>query len=347
MTSDREIQLSVVLPNFNHGSFLARALTAILQQEPAPDEVIVVDDGSTDDSVSIAHEFAARSSAVRVLVNATNEGVVPAMQRGLDASRGRYVYFAASDDWVLAGFFALAVRTLRDHPEAGLFCGEAIVIDGVTGEHKGLRPAVRPASRSCYVGPTSTRKLLGRIDNWMLTGSSLFRRDAIVGAGGLQVELGAFADGFLARKIALTHGFCFAPSIVYVWRVFLDGISRTTALDPESAARILQTVPNWIERDPAFPEWYPHLFGRRWRFAVSHLALYNMPVNRSLLLSLGATSSFDAAIISAVLAAFPQRLARPLILSWLWMRLRPTSLLGLMSTKIQRWTERARKVHSP
>ena len=49
--------LSVVLPNFNHGELLPRALGALLDQTPAAKEIIVVDDGSTDDSVKIIEAF--------------------------------------------------------------------------------------------------------------------------------------------------------------------------------------------------------------------------------------------------------------------------------------------------
>ena len=111
----------------------------------------------------------------------------------------------------MPGFFVRALDLLERHPAAGLFCGEALLVDGVTDRPIGVRPPVRPLRRAGFVDPARTRALLARIDNWILTGSAVFRRDAVVALGGFDARLGSFADGYLARKVALTHGFCFAP----------------------------------------------------------------------------------------------------------------------------------------
>ena len=87
--------LSVVLPNYNHAKFIGRALAALLGQERAADEIIVIDDGSTDDSVAVIERIAATAPAIRLLRNPNNVGVIPTLQRGLEAARGKYVYFAA------------------------------------------------------------------------------------------------------------------------------------------------------------------------------------------------------------------------------------------------------------
>src|SRR5262245_37122105 len=112
-------QLSVVLPNYNHGHLLPRAVRALLAQEPPPHEIIIIDDGSSDDSRVTIEQIAARSPTVRVLLNETNRGAIPTLNRGLEAAVGRYVYLAAADDWVLPGFFRLAVDALEANPAVG------------------------------------------------------------------------------------------------------------------------------------------------------------------------------------------------------------------------------------
>src|ERR1700693_4007863 len=163
--------LSVVLPNYNHGKFVGRALAALLTQERAADEIIVIDDGSTDDSVTVIERIAATAPAIRLLRNPGNIGVIPTLQRGLEAARGKYVYFAASDDWIFPGFFALALRRLEADPDSGLFCGEAMLIDGRTNRPFAVRPAVRPRMRAGRIDAARTAKLLRTTDNWILTGS--------------------------------------------------------------------------------------------------------------------------------------------------------------------------------
>jgi glycosyltransferase involved in cell wall biosynthesis len=145
--------LSVILPNYNHGRFIGRAVTALLSQERKPDEIIIIDDGSTDDSRDIINAISSTSAIVRVLVNGTNKGVTLSLMRGLDAATATYVYLAAADDWVLPGFFAAALQLLESHPQAALVCGEANLVAGRTGKSLGMRPAVRPSARAAYLAP--------------------------------------------------------------------------------------------------------------------------------------------------------------------------------------------------
>jgi glycosyltransferase involved in cell wall biosynthesis len=326
--------LSVVLPNYNHAKLIGRALAALLGQERAADEIIVIDDGSTDDSVAVVERIVATAPAIRLLRNPNNMGVIPTLQRGFEAARGKYVYFAASDDWIMPGFFALALRRLEADPDVGLFCGEAMLIDGGSNRPFAVRPAVRPRLRAGRIDAAGTEHLLRSTDNWILTGSAIFRRDCVTWAGGFDARLGSFADGFIARKVALKYGFLFEPDIVASWVVFPDSVSRKTALDLERTKYILDVVPTLIAADPGFPSWYADAFRDRWRFAACRLALQADPVARPVLFELGAPSAAEKARLESILAWPNRNLARLAILARLWYRLRPTSLFALFRTML-------------
>jgi glycosyltransferase involved in cell wall biosynthesis len=328
------LTLSVVLPNYNHAIFIGRALAALLGQKRAADEIIVIDDGSTDDSVAVVERIAATAPAIRLLRNPGNVGVILTLQRGLEAARGKYVYFAASDDWIFPGFFALALRRLEADPDMGLFCGEAMLIDGASNRPFAVRPAVRPRLRAGRIEAGGAQQLLRSTDNWVLTGSAIFRRDCVTWAGGFDARLGSFADGFVARKVALKFGFLFEPEIVASWLVFPDSVSRQTALDVERTKHILDVVPTLIAADPGFPSWYADAFRDRWRFAACRLALQADPIERSMILELGAPSAAEKAKLARILAWPQQNLARLVILARLWYRLRPTSLFALLRTML-------------
>jgi glycosyltransferase involved in cell wall biosynthesis len=330
--------ISVVLPNFNHGAFVASALHGLLSQSPAPAEIIVIDDASTDNSLAVIGQIASANPSIRLLTNSENLGVIRTLKRGLDVVTGRYVYLAAADDWVVPGFFSLALHMLRDHPQAGFFCGDAILVDGASGRHGGYRPIVRPFYRAGVATPEETRRMLWRFDNWILTGSTIFRRDAMVSAGGLDETCGSFADGYLLRKIAVTSGFCYAPQVVSAWRIFASGVSRQTALDCEKAMDILRTIPPKISGDPAFPEWYTRSFCNRWRFAASRLATQTSPINYAVLDSMAANSALDACMLKLIRSVFSRfgALERLTTLAWLAIRLRPYPLTGLIATRLSR-----------
>jgi glycosyltransferase involved in cell wall biosynthesis len=328
------VTLSVILPNYNHARFVGRALTALVTQERAADEIIVIDDGSTDDSVRVIDGIAARAPTIRVLYSDKNVGVIATLQRGLEAARGKYVYFAASDDWVFPDFFALALRRLEATPGVGLFCGEAMLVDGQSNRPFAARPAVRPRMSAGPIDAAEVTGLLQSTDNWILTGSAVFRRECVTWAGGFNARLGSFADGFVARKIALRYGFYFEPKIVASWVVFPDSVSRQTASDLKRSKYILDTIPGIIASDSGFPSWYAAAFRNRWRFAACRLALQADPIDQALVLELGARSAAERAKFESILALLPRQPARLVILAWLWYLLRPTSLLALFRTML-------------
>src|SRR5262249_34820306 len=245
--------LSVILPNYNHGQLIAGAMSALAAQDRPADEIIIIDDGSTDDSLETIQALAAGSAVIRVLVNERNRGLTAALAQGLEASRGTHVYFGASDDWVLPGFFSTALSLFARYPGAGLVCGDTRLVMGSTGETLGLRPFVQPSRRAAYFPPDAVARLLRSCDNWIVTGSTVFERDCVVAAGGFAPDLGSFADGYLSRKVALTRGFCYIPRPMAVWRLSDDSISRQTASDPVQARTILANALGRFARDPAFP----------------------------------------------------------------------------------------------
>jgi glycosyltransferase involved in cell wall biosynthesis len=324
------------MPNFNHGHLIGHALDALASQERPPDEIIVIDDASTDQSIAVLESYRAKLPQLIVLRNERTGGAIPASQRGLEAATGRYVYFAAADDWVLPGFFATALEVIEANPDCGLVCGEAMLLSGETGERLGYRPAVRPSARGRRFTPEMTRRLLERADNFMLAGSGIFRRDYVMAKGGFDGRAGSFADGLLTRKIALTHGFYFVPAVFAVWNVFSQGYSRTTALEVERAQRALRELPALMEGDADFPEWYSAVFRRRWRFGAARLALDAAPPRVGVLLEMGGVTAFDRWLLWLLSRGVAYRPVRAATLAFLTLRLRPYRLRDLVATAMAR-----------
>jgi glycosyltransferase involved in cell wall biosynthesis len=334
------VLLSAIVPSYNHARYLPQALDALLAQSRPADEIIIVDDASTDDSHDVMSAYQARHPNIILLFNDHNQGALRTLQRGLDASQGRYVYFAAADDYVLPGLFDEAVAMLEACPQSGLFCAETRLVDGETGAAVGIRPIVRPLRRAGYLDPDGVERLLRRADHFIHTGSSVFRRAAVMEKGGFDPALGSFADGILARRIALGHGLCFSPSEAAAWVIHTSGISRATALDRESARAALENIPAMLAAAPDIPAWYPAAFARRWRFATARLALEAHPIDRGLLVDMAGVSRFDRAALALLSPFLPFRLGRLATLGWLSLRLRPFRLSDVLRTVLDRASER-------
>ncbi|SCL33631.1 Glycosyl transferase family 2 [Micromonospora nigra] len=110
--------VSVIVPNYNYAQPLRHCLAALAAQTHGPLEVIVVDDGSTDDSVAVADSF-----GVRVLRTPVNSGPSVARNIGAEAARGEILMFVDSDVALAPDAVANAVAILAAEPGVGAVCG--------------------------------------------------------------------------------------------------------------------------------------------------------------------------------------------------------------------------------
>ena len=90
--------LSVTMANYNHSAHLEIALKAICTQSLPPDEVLVVDDASTDNSVEIIQNIAAQFPFVHLIRNSVNQGPSASQNKALNMVTGEYLYIASADD---------------------------------------------------------------------------------------------------------------------------------------------------------------------------------------------------------------------------------------------------------
>src|SRR5581483_1327771 len=169
------MSLSVIMPNFNHGTVISRALRSVLQQIPGATEIIVVDDASTDNSVELVQSFAEQSPSIRIIRHRSNQGVAAAMRTGIADASGEYLHFLAADDLVLPGLFAAALTAFAANPAAAFFCSDVATIDRA-GSLLSLRPLMTPRSTSGCVSPSAVRKSIRSSDNWFVGPSVIYRR---------------------------------------------------------------------------------------------------------------------------------------------------------------------------
>ena len=120
------MKFSVVTISFNQAQFLRAAMDSVLSQEGVEIEYIVCDPGSTDGSREIIASF---DDPRLTAVFEPDEGPADGLNKGFERASGDIVYYLNSDDLVLPGAFARMARWFAKHPQAGVACGHAQVID--------------------------------------------------------------------------------------------------------------------------------------------------------------------------------------------------------------------------
>lgn len=117
------MMVSIIVPIYNTSKYIRRCLDSVLSQSYSDFELILVNDGSTDSSLSICKDYEKRDSRV-LIINKENEGVDKARFDGLNRSNGKYVTFIDSDDWIesdtIMHMTNLAEKYFCDYVEVGM-----------------------------------------------------------------------------------------------------------------------------------------------------------------------------------------------------------------------------------
>lgn len=109
--------ISIIIPVYNVEAYLEACLSSVLAQTRQPDEVILVDDGSTDTSGALCDSFASRCERIRV-IHKTNGGLSDARNAGIRAAKSDYLLFLDSDDTIAADTIEKFLPHLCNHPDA-------------------------------------------------------------------------------------------------------------------------------------------------------------------------------------------------------------------------------------
>jgi glycosyltransferase involved in cell wall biosynthesis len=251
-----DFTLSVIMPNYNYSRFIGTALDAILNQSFKPFEVIVVDDGSTDNSVDIIKGIQKRHPQLHLVQMERNVGVIEAAGKALELARGRFLYAASADDRVLPGFFEESMALLRKYPQAGLSCCDAVLVDSRTGATTVNR--LRLAKEPCYISPNELAKLIRRRHIHIWGHTVIVKRQALDETGAWIGQFKWDIDRIAHLMVAFRYGMCYIPRPLASYRVTAKCYSTSSAGQPKARREIplhllrLLTMPSNSDIVPLF-----------------------------------------------------------------------------------------------
>ncbi len=214
--------VSVIVPAYNAARFLPEALASVLAEATPDVEVLVVDDGSTDDTREVLARYAPR---VRWLSIASG-GPGRARNAGLAATRGPLVAFLDADDRWLDGSLARRRAQLDAAPEVALVHGLARYVDAA-GEPMAFDPLAYKAYRGQRRAGWVLRSLFW--SNVIQTSTVLVRRAAVEAVGGFDERREVIEDYDLWLRLAARWPVAFMPEPVTVYRWRPDSLGKAFA----------------------------------------------------------------------------------------------------------------------
>lgn len=208
--------VSVIIPTYNAGRFIHSTIESALRQTLDDFEIVVVDDGSTDDTLARVRSF--RDRRLRI-IEQPHRGAPAALNTAIDAARGRYIGFLDHDDlWVPTKLERHVEFLDRNSGVAATFSWSGLI------DEQDRRIDLHPAH---WRGPISFRQLLE--DNVVGSSSSVvMRRAAILAVGSFDVQFPRCHDSDLLLRIALAHpnGVCAIPEELTLYRRHSNQMSR-------------------------------------------------------------------------------------------------------------------------
>lgn len=224
--------VSTIIPVHNRPRLLREAVRSVLGQSYRPIEIIIVDDGSTDQTPAVADELAATFPQLIHVIHQSNGGPGVARQRGLETAQGMFIQFLDSDDLLLPDKFTAQVNALEEQPHCQICYGRSYEEDHSVSPPRRQGP-IRLTGRAL---PSLFPELL--LSRWWTTSSPLYRKSLLDRIGPWRPWLNEEDWEYDARAGATGAPLAWVPIDVSIRRLNIgsDNLSAGGCWDPRKLA---------------------------------------------------------------------------------------------------------------
>jgi glycosyltransferase involved in cell wall biosynthesis len=252
--------LAVVIPNRNDSVYLEKCLNSVLNQSIIPDQIVFVDDQSSDHSVDIAQRILSSYKNSQIVSNPVCLGTMGTLNEGFKRTTCDYVLFLASNDYILKNLFERAKLSICETGLPGVWSAMAWAADK-DGCPMYVYPSPVVELDGHYLMPEDCIKLAMKTASWFMGCTLFFRRAELSEIGGFDTEYQGLADLMAALTISSRSGATFFAEPLGVMRMHGGGYLSNTMSDLENIERIIRII---LQKGPLLsPHLYSPVFCRR------------------------------------------------------------------------------------
>jgi glycosyltransferase involved in cell wall biosynthesis len=261
--------IAVVIPNRNDSKYLKKCLASVLNQKIPHDEIIVVDDQSTDNSLEVIRNELLAVPAVKIIENSVCMGSMGAANEGLKHITSDYVLFLSANDYLESGIFERAKSCIMAADYPGVWSAMVRVVDEA-GHNLRLYPTPVIALRDAFFPPEQCVRLAMTTGHWFTGTTLIYHRETLQKIGGFDRDYEGLADLMAALTVASIKGASFSPEPFGVMRQHDGGLMWRTLTNLPLLDLILEKMANEGPKlSPAlFTQDFCELFQRRIRFTA-------------------------------------------------------------------------------
>jgi len=241
------MKISAVIPTYNNADYIEDAINSILNQSHPVDEIIIVDDGSSDNTEELVKAIS-KTAANIIYIKQANQGPSSARNRGIEAAGGDWIAFLDADDLWTSDKVALQITALKNEPQLKLIAADMSEIDrlgnttveSVLAKHQLLHKFQSLAGRAV---PRATAALLTK--NFIPTGTVLIERDSLRKTGGFNTTIRFGEDLELWARVAADHPITCLPQVMMQRRQHGDNATENTVSMLEGLVDVMQSLRHW------------------------------------------------------------------------------------------------------
>lgn len=241
------MRFSVIVPLYNKGPYLSKALASVIAQTFRDFELIVVDDGSTDDSFKVAQYILKDADVKHQLIRQENAGVSTARNNGVMAASGDYICFLDADDWWAPSFLERMDWLILEYPDAGIYGTNYYVVKN------GRQRICVTTAQTGYINYCRTYAEKLQMPLW--TGAVSIPRPVFRETGGFKPHLKLGEDFDLWIRIALSHKVAFLDEPLSYYFQDSDPVWRGTGHLTDPKVHMLWNLDYLSEEEKKNPDY--------------------------------------------------------------------------------------------
>ena len=249
----REVTVSAATSVYNQKDSIAQTIESVLALGDAIEEYVLLDDCSTDGTLAILEEYAAKNPVIKLLRNEKNMGVVFSFNRVFRESKGSYVLGVAGDDYFMPEGLLKLIKFAKANPGAGLYFGDIDI--SYEDEKRVFHDKINFSNEASLISP---EKVGEKIKNkYIPSAGMLIAKELIVDGTAYCVDLKWQADWFANVVIAFRYGVGYVPETTVTFRCYNSNFSsqrHNWKLQREVLTKIIERLQSEEFRDiyPAF-----------------------------------------------------------------------------------------------
>lgn len=218
------MQFSVIIPLYNKAPYIQKGLESVFAQTFKDFEIVVIDDGSSDASFTVANEVLKRSPVKYQMIHQENAGVSTARNNGVSVSKGDYICFLDADDWWDPTFLEGMSTLIDEFPDAGIYGTNYTIVNEVKHKTRVARIGVEEGFEKGYINYCQAYAKTMYMPLW--TGAVCIPRPVFNEMGGFPKGIKLGEDFILWVHIALQHKVAFMNKSLAYYNQDVDVCNR-------------------------------------------------------------------------------------------------------------------------